>query len=455
MVLAEDGKKMSKRLKNYTPPDELMASFGADALRLYLINSGLVKAEEQRFSDIGVKDMTRRALLPWYNAFKFFSTYAKVDEWTTTDHFRPGDNILDKWLLSNLQTLKKNVTTEMEAYKLYNVVPALFTFIEDLTNWYIRLNRSRFWSEGMNEDKMSAYSTLYVAIKELSLTMAPFAPYLSEYIFQEIGQFEDDQREESVHLCSYPEADETLVDPLLEDAVGRIQQLILLGRQKRNQVQIKVKTPLARLTVIHHDQKILNEIKKLESYIQTELNVKTIEYSTEESKFINFFARPNAPVLGKQLGKEFGKFSKLIKELSSDQLLKMEEKGFIEIDGRKFESTDILIFREAKEGTEALSNRFISIDMDCQLSDELVAEGLAREVVNRIQKTRKDLNFNVDDRIEVIFSGSEDLVSAIDTHRDYISKETLSLKLEKGQPSQNVHAFKVEKHDLNLQITRV
>lgn len=454
MVLAEDGKKMSKRLKNYTPPDELMANYGADALRLYLINSGLVKAEEQRFTDNGVKDMTRRALLPWYNAFKFFSTYAQVDGWNVKDHFKRGDNILDKWILSNLQTLKKNIATEMEAYKLYNVVPALFTFIEDLTNWYIRLNRSRFWGEGMSDDKMAAYSTLFTAVKELSMSMAPFSPYLSEYVYQELGKFEGTEREESVHLCDYPMPEEELVDPLLEDAVGRLQQLILLGRQKRNQVQIKVKTPMARLTVIQNDQKVLDEIKKLENYIKTELNVKNVEYSTEESKFINFFAKPNAPVLGKQLGKEFGKFTKLIKELSSDQLTKMEAEGSIEIEGRTFKSTDILLFREAKEGTEALSNRFISIDMDCNLTDELIAEGLAREVVNRIQKTRKDLNFNVEDRIKVVFSGSDDLVEAIQTYKDYISGETLAVELEKGNPNEAIN-FKVEKHDLNLEITRV
>ena len=144
MVFAEDGKKMSKRLKNYTPPDELMETFGADALRLYLITSGLVKADEQRFADSGVKDMVRRALLPWYNAFKFFQTYAKIDGWNTKNFFQTSENITDRWLISNLQTLKSNISREMEAYHLYNVVPALLTFIEDLTNWYIRLNRSRF-----------------------------------------------------------------------------------------------------------------------------------------------------------------------------------------------------------------------------------------------------------------------------------------------------------------------
>ena len=156
IVMAEDGKKMSKRLKNYTPPGELMEEYGADALRLYLITSGLVKAEDQRFADSGVKDMVRKALLPWYNAAKFFQTYASVDKWHSSEHFVSSENITDKWILSNLQTLKSRISNEMERYHLYNVVPALFTFIEDLTNWYIRLNRNRFWGEGLDQDKKAA-----------------------------------------------------------------------------------------------------------------------------------------------------------------------------------------------------------------------------------------------------------------------------------------------------------
>ena len=162
--MAEDGKKMSKSLRNYSPPEELMETFGADALRLYLINSGLVKGEEQRFSDEGVKDMVRRALLPWLNAYKFLYTYAEIDNWRPEANFSRSTNIMDQWVLSKLESLKESVAREMEGYRLYNVMPALFEFIEDLTNWYIRLNRARFWTEGATRDKLSAYHTLYEAL---------------------------------------------------------------------------------------------------------------------------------------------------------------------------------------------------------------------------------------------------------------------------------------------------
>lgn len=451
IVMAEDGKKMSKRLKNYTPPDELMETHGADALRLYLINSGLVKAEEQRFSDVGVKDMVRRALLPWYNSFKFFKTYAQVDGWKATTDLSYGENITDRWALSKLQTLKKNIAIEMEGYRLFNVVPALFNFIEDLTNWYIRLNRPRFWGEGHNADKINAYSTLYTTLKEISLAMAPFAPFLSESIYGELKSFGENQKE-SVHLCDYPTPQENLIDPLLEDAVDRMQQIILLGRQKRNKEQIKVKTPLNKLIIIHKDQAILDEIKKLEVYIKNELNVKTVEYSNQENKFISLFAKPNAPVLGKRLGKDFSKVKNKINELNPDSLFALEEGKSIELEGHKLSPEDVLIFREAKEGTNSLSNRFISIDLDCKLDEGLLLEGMAREVVNRVQKTRKELDFNVQDRITIFYEAEGNLSEAIEKHGDYISKETLATEIKKGnrEPS-----FEYQIENMNLKISLV
>ncbi len=454
IVMAEDGKKMSKRLRNYTAPDTLMETFGADALRLYLINSGLVKAEEQRFSDAGVKEMVRKALLPWYNSFKFFQTYAQVDGWNSDKHLKFGENITDKWILSKLQTLKKKIAIEMEGYRLYNVVPPLFNYIEDLTNWYIRLNRSRFWEEGLSDDKCHAYSALYTALKELSLAMAPFSPFLSEYIFQELGKF-GKLEEESVHLCSYPLPNDKMISEKLEDATDRMQQIILLARQKRNKEQIKVKTPLSKLTIIHKDKTVLDEIKKLETYIQNEINVKNIVYSQNESDFIKLYAKPNFPVLGKRLGKNFNLYKKLIEELGPGDLGILEEKGSISIKEENFSPEDIVVFREAKEGTQTLSNRFISIDLDCKLDFDLIEEGLAREVVNRIQKSRKDLNFNVADRINVTYSGAKELEQAILKHKDYISSSTLALTLEKGDlKGDGILTFDIEEYQISFKIIK-
>jgi len=455
IVMAEDGKKMSKRLQNYTAPDILMEEYGADALRLYLINSGLVKGEEQRFTDSGVKDMVRRALLPWFNSFKFLQTYAGIDHWKADTHHVVPENITDQWILSRLQSLKVNVSREMAEYKLYNVVPALFEFIEDLTNWYIRLNRSRFWVEEMTADKHAAYQTLYTTISELTVCMAPFAPFLAEHIYQELAVFAGDSatRHKSAHLCHYPNADQDLIKPVLEQAVSRMQNIILLGRQKREQVKIKTKIPLSQLTIIHESQNMLDEIARLQDYISSELNVKSIAYSTEEDKYITLFAKPNSPVLGKRLGKEFNRYRQQIQDLDAAQLNALQDDGSITLGEESFSTEDILVFREAKEGTEALSNRFISIDMDCQLNEELIDEGLAREVINRIQKTRKDIGLNVTDRISINYTAGDALGRAIEKHKDYIARETLCTNFTQ-QDSASEHSFDVEGDALTLDIQK-
>lgn len=427
MVMAADGKKMSKSLRNYTAPDSLMEEFGADSLRLTFITSALVKGEELKFTDDGVKDMVRRALLPWYNSFKFFFTYAKVDGFDVSKDLQFGDNILDKWILSKLQTLIHNVDTEMQAYRLYNVVPQLFNFIEDLTNWYIRLNRRRFWEgKDLTTDKAQAYSTLYTTLKELSKIMAPFAPFLSEHIYQELKDNFGETLPESVHLCDYPEYNAKKVDTNLEDAVIRMQELILLGRQKRNQTEIKVKTPLKSLTVIHQDQSLLDAISLLKDFIKIELNVKEVFYDANEDKHIKLYAKPNSRILGKKLGKDFKKFFGPISQISSSDLKKVEAGENITLMDIELEPEDLLIYREAQEGSNALSNRWISIDLDTNLTQDLINEGLAREVVNRIQRSRKDLNFSVEDRIKLTIETDSELTDIIKSFDEYIKSETLT-----------------------------
>ncbi|HTQ98992.1 MAG TPA: isoleucine--tRNA ligase [Candidatus Acidoferrum sp.] len=454
IVMAEDGKKMSKRLQNYTPPDVLMEEYGADALRLYLINSGLVKAEEQRFADSGVKDMVRRALLPWLNSFKFLQTYADIDQWRAEANMPASTNITDQWMLSRLQSLLTNVTREMAEYKLYNVVPALFEFIEELTNWYIRLNRPRFWIEGESADKSAAYQTLYQTLHALTLSMAPFAPFLAEHIYQQLLPYapKDVAQPESVHLCRFPNANASLIQSALEAGVARMQAIILLGRQKRNQVKIKTKTPLARLTIIHREQSMLDEIAKLESYIKSELNVKSVVYTRNEDDFIRLYAKPNSPVLGKRLGKDFGKFRGLIEKLDAKSLTQLQETGALTIDGVTFSGDDILVFREAKPGTDAISDRLITIDMDCTLQPALVQEGLAREVVNRIQKSRKDLGFKVTDRIRIGYSASTELAAAIAAHASYIQQETLGIELQPLIDAPTTLNFDIDEHTLGLEL---
>ena len=462
MVMAEDGKKMSKSLRNYTPPDELMETYGADALRLYSINSGLVRGEEQRFADSGVRDMVRRALLPWYNAYSFLRTYAEIDEWSPQKGQFEGDNILDQWIMSRLQTLKNTVATEMEGYRLYNVVPGLFAFIEDLTNWYIRLNRGRFWGEDISADKIAAYSTLYEVLMELSKVMAPFAPFLSEHLYQSLAQLAGQPAQpNSVHLCDYPEAEAVKVKPGLETAVERMQQVILLGRQKREEVKIGLRTPLARLTIVNSDAALLEDMRSLEGYVRDELNVQSVEYSADESAYIELYAKPNFPLLGKRLGKRMKAFAGVIANLDIGQISELQNNGDIQLtvacESETFSSEEIQVQQQARAGTNTVSNRQIAVDLDCQLTPELIRGGYAREVVNRIQRARKDQGFDVSDRVAVTYAAQGELAQAIAEHRNYIMGETLCLDLQSVDEealSEGAAVTEIDGNRLRLSIQR-
>ena len=462
MVMAEDGKKMSKSLRNYTPPDELMETYGADALRLYSINSGLVRGEEQRFADSGVRDMVRRALLPWYNAYSFLRTYAEIDEWSPQKGQFEGDNILDQWIMSRLQTLKNTVATEMEGYRLYNVVPGLFAFIEDLTNWYIRLNRGRFWGEDISADKIAAYSTLYEVLMELSKVMAPFAPFLSEHLYQSLAQLAGQPAQpNSVHLCDYPEAEAVKVKPGLETAVERMQQVILLGRQKREEVKIGLRTPLSRLTIVNSDAALLEDMRSLEGYVRDELNVQSVEYSADESAYIELYAKPNFPLLGKRLGKRMKAFAGVIANLDIGQISELQNNCDIQLtvagESETFSSEEIQVQQQARAGTNTVSNRQIAVDLDCQLTPELIRGGYAREVVNRIQRARKDQGFDVSDRVAVTYAAQGELAQAIAEHRDYIMGETLCLDLQSADEealSEGAAVIEIDGNRLRLSIQR-
>ena len=459
MVMAEDGKKMSKSLRNYTPPDELMETYGADALRLYSINSGLVKGEEQRFADSGVRDMVRRALLPWYNAYAFLRTYAEIDQWSPEKGQHEGENVLDQWIMSRLQTLKQTVATEMEGYRLYNVVPALFAFIEDLTNWYIRLNRGRFWGEEISADKIAAYSTLYEVLMELSKVMAPFAPFLSEHLYQALAELAGQSAQpNSVHLCDYPEAESVEVKPGLETAVERMQQVILLGRQKREEVKIGLRTPLSSLTIINSDEALLDDMRRIERYVQEELNVQSVAYSTDESAYTELCAKPNFPLLGKRLGKRMKSFAAVIDVLTPEQIALLQQSGRLEltVDGETevFSAEEVRVQQQARAGTNTLSNSQIAVDLDCHLTPELIRGGYAREVVNRIQRARKDMNFAVSDRVAVNYTAKGELAQAIGEHRDYVMHETLCVALADALDGAAAIETEIDGQALRFTVTR-
>ena len=436
LVLAEDGKKMSKRLKNYPEPDDVMAKYGADALRLYLINSPLVRAEELRFSESGVRDTVRRLLLPWWNAYRFFVTYALVDGWRPVlAPSGPSPNILDRWIISRKQTLVLRVGEEMESYHLYNVVPALLDFLDELTNWYVRLNRRRFWSEGQSADKHFAYRTLYEVLGAFAKLMAPFTPFLADAIYRNLVTLEERGGEESVHLESFPVFDAGAADPALEDAVARLRRVVLLGRSLRNERKIKVRIPLPRLTILHRSRQVLAALEPLEGYVREELNVKDVAYGTDEAAVVELFARPDGQRLGPRFGKNFNRMRQRLAALTAAEILALEEGATITVDGEVLRPEEVHVYRRAREGApDVRSDRFISISLPCEITEDLLAEGQARELVHRIQQMRKEAGYHVADRIEVSYETGEPLAAVVSRHADYICQETLARRLRRGRP---------------------
>ena len=314
------------------------------------------------------------------------------------------------------------------------MVPRLFEFIEDLTNWYIRLNRARFWGPDITADKIAAYSTLHTAVHELSLAMAPFAPFLAEHVYHELARLggDADPKPLSVHLCGYPEPEEGLMQPGLEDAVRRMQQVVLLGRRKREEAGVNLRTPLRSLTIIHRDAAVLSAIGDLQDYVRSELNVKEVRYERDESRYIDLYAKPNFPVLGKRLGKRMKAFQRRIAALTPAEIGDFQEAGTVELDGETFSTKEIQVFRQPKAGANAVSDRLISIDLSCDLDEALIHEGFAREAVNRIQRSRKELGLEVSDRIRVAYDGAPEVLAAVEAHRDYVAGEVLAVEFDQG-----------------------
>lgn len=427
LVLAEDGKKMSKSLRNYPDPELILSQHGADALRLYLIDSPVVKAQEIRFSDKGVRDVVRRILLRWWNSYSFFVNYANIDGFQPKGDYAETANVLDRYILSRLNGLIDNTQKEMAAYRLYNVVPELMRFIEDLTNTYIRFNRSVFWIEGENEDKRHAYETLYHVLMTLSKCMAPFAPFMSEAIYRNLSAVSQ-ERKESVHLEEFPAVQSEFASPSLEEAVARMETLVMLARNYRERISVRAKIPLRSMRIIHRDQKVLDQLKKLEAYFVDEINVQEVEYRTDEDKFVVVSVKPNFPLLGKRLGPKMKAFSLAVQGLKLDDILRLENGDILTIEGEPVTKHEIEIRRTPKnEQTNVMVSQAISIEIDPTVTEEQMLEGLSREVLRKVQLARRAAGLNLADRIRLEIGVSGDLKKASERHVETIKKEALAL----------------------------
>ncbi|MCX6996729.1 MAG: isoleucine--tRNA ligase [Kiritimatiellaeota bacterium] len=450
LVLAADGRKMSKRLKNYPDPAHLLDTHGADALRLYLIHSPVVRAEDLRFSEDGVKQCLRDFLIPLWNAYSFFVTYARVDGWQSEDsaqrsaiNSRPeiyenqksdiinNKFLLDRWVLSALERLTQEVTTAMDAYDLQQAVRPFVRFIEDLTNWYIRRSRRRFWKSSDDADKAHAYATLYEVLLTLSKIAAPFVPFISEAIYRNLRT---PNLPESVHLCDFPQADVRRRDPALEAQMEAVMTVVQLGRAIRAERNLKVRQPLVAAHVVCRHAGRLDQIRALQELIVDELNVKAVVFNHDETELVNLTAKPDFKKLGPRLGSRVKQAAGLIQQWPSAKLnaLLHGENVTLELDGQTFEiaGDDLAVQRQPKHGLAVASAGDLVVALEVDLTEALIREGLARELVNRIQSLRKDADLEVTRRIRVQFAGDEQLRAAVREHQEFIQAETLCTELQ-------------------------
>ncbi len=442
LVLAEDGSKMSKSKQNFPDPNKVLEIYGADALRAYLINSPVVRAEPLAFCENGVKDIVRTVMLPLYNAWSFFVQYANIDGWQPSRDLKNALKLderpeIDRWVLSKLQSLVKEVNQQMQGYYLYKVIPPMLEFIDDLTNWYIRRSRRRFWKSAKDKaaalDKTCGYATLYEVLTTFCQVLAPVLPFITEQMYQnlvvepkmlKLGQ-------NSVHLCDYPQVQPDKVDKSLEAEVETMRKIVRMGRTLREKYRIKTRQPLLYVTVVTHDASTQEAILQHQELVSSELNVKKVRVIDSDDSLCELRFRPNFKTLGKRMGKRMKEAARFISQFGKEEFELLKSGNKITVCDEVIMLNDILVSRTAKENMVVESHEHLTVALETKLTEDLIFEGLAREIVSCLQKMRKDKDFSVTDRVQIIMHcDSERMLSALKDFENYIKEEVLAINLE-------------------------
>lgn len=451
IVLAEDGQKMSKRLRNYPDPTTVIHKFGADAIRLYMMHSPAVRADDLCFSEAGVELVLRQILIPWWNAYSFFITYARIYHWKPNEELlrRKPVAVIDRWMLSVLNKLIHQVEEGMDHYDLSLAVEPFVSFIDQLTNWYIRRSRRRFWEDKPSQDRDEAFATLYQVLVALTKIAAPFVPFISDAIYRNLRA---EKMAISVHLCDYPKYHKELRDEALEDAMEAVQLTASLGHSLRKENKLKVRQPLAKAHIASGDQRVLHFLKDQRHLIADELNVKEVTFGEDETELVALKAKANFRILGKKVGKQMKAAQTAVENLDQHQLAKLLEGGTVDVqlEGNPFTLTaeDVLVERVVHEGMIAANTGHITIALETVLTDELLLEGLSREIVNKINTMRREADFAVTDRIKVRMQTTDRVKKCMEEYKDYINNEVLAVEVEYGSCDGT-------EWDLNGELTRI
>ena len=431
LVLDKNGNKMSKRLGNAVDPFEVLDSYGADATRWYMITNSQ-PWDNLKFDRDGVDEVRRKFFGTLYNTYSFFALYANVDGFTGREAEVPVARRpeIDRWIVSLLNTLVADVTASLEGYDPTPAARMIQEFVcENLSNWYVRLNRKRFWGGGMTEDKLAAYQTLYTCLETVASLSAPFAPFISERIFRDLNAVSG-RHEGSVHLAQFPAADPSLADKELEETMSLAQRVSSMVLALRRKVNIKVRQPLGKILIPVLDLAMGRHIEAVRPLIMNEVNVKRIELVAETAGLITKRIKPNFKTLGPKYGKYMKQIAALTAAFTQEQIAAVESapETTLDLGGERITVTaaDFEITSEDMPGWLVTSEGKLTVALDITVTDDLRREGVARELINRIQNIRKDSGFEVTDRIRVEIEAKEAVVGAVAAYADYIGQQTLA-----------------------------
>jgi len=457
LVQDENGQKMSKSKGNAVDPFDALQTYGADAIRWYFYTSSAPWLPS-RFAGKTVVEGQRKFMGTLWNTYAFFVLYANIDNFDATKYSLEYDKlaVMDKWLLSRLESTVKAVDDNLANYRIPEAAKALQSFVDDMSNWYVRRSRERFWAKGMEQDKINAYMTLYTALVTVAKAAAPMIPFMTEDIYQNLVKSIDASAPESIHLCDFPEVHENWIDPKMEEDMADLLEIVVMGRAARNTANIKNRQPIGTMYVKSEFQ--LSEFYK--EIIEDELNIKEVVFKDDIADFISYSFKPQMRTVGPKYGKLLNKIKTTLSELDGNKAmaeLKSTGELKLDIDGQEIVllEEDLLIDMAQMEGYVSESDHTITVVLDTNLTPELIEEGFVRELVSKIQTMRKEAGFEVMDKIRVYAKDNDKIVSIMKNHGDEIKSEVLAEEIVTGETKGYEKEWNINSEKVTMAVERI
>ncbi|MBR7007937.1 MAG: isoleucine--tRNA ligase [Ruminococcus sp.] len=457
LVQDENGQKMSKSKGNAVDPMEALQTYGADAIRWYFYTNSAPWLPN-KFHGKVVTEGQRKFMGTLWNTYAFYILYASIDNFDPTKYEIEYDklSVMDKWILSKMNTMITAADENLANYRIPEAAKAMQEFVDDLSNWYVRRGRERYWAQGMSQDKINAYMTLYTALVNLCKAAAPMVPFITEEIYQNLVRSVDKNAPESIHLCLYPTADEKFTDKQLESDMDEVLDIVVLGRSARNGSNLKNRQPLS-VMYVSADHVLDGYYTEI---IRDELNVKNVEFADDVSAYIDYKFKPQLKTLGPKFGKNLGEIRNNLTELDGHKAMaELDETGFLKMTISTGEITlskeDLLIESQQKEGFFTLTEGKVTVALDTTLTEELIEEGFVREITSKIQTMRKDSGFEVMDHIRVSLSGNDKLAELVKKNCEQISHDVLANEIEYGAQAENSKEWDINGEKITIGVTKL